>query len=127
MKLGTQTGSLVNHIMSQGSSKEPQIGDGATILCWTDRNPATVVFIDQVKNIVGVTDDSYHRLDSNGMSESQEYEYISNPNGFVRYFRKNKQNQYIQVTLNKETNRWNKTNGNNLIIGRREKYHDFSF
>lgn len=94
--------------MSQSVSKDPQIGDGATILCWTDRSPATVVFIDQVKNIVGVTDDGYLRIDSNGMSESQEYEYFSNTNGFVRYFRKNKQNQYIEVRLNKETNRWKK-------------------
>ena len=127
MKLGTQTGSYINHFMSQSVSKDPQIGDGATILCWTDRNPATVVFIDQIKNIVGVTCDSYRRIDSNGMSEDQEYEYTSNPNGFVKYFRKSKGGEYFPVVLNEKTLRWNKSSGSGLVIGRREKYYDFSF
>lgn len=37
MKLGTQTGSLINHIMSTAKARTPEIGEGATILAWTDR------------------------------------------------------------------------------------------
>ncbi len=66
MKLGTETGSLINHIMARGSVM-PEIGMGATICGWSDRYPATIV--------------------SNGMSEQQEYEYTRNTNSPVTVFR----------------------------------------
>jgi hypothetical protein len=39
-------GSLQNHIAAhslQAHSDAPAVGDGATVVLWTDRNPATVV------------------------------------------------------------------------------------
>ena len=42
MKLGSETGSLVNHLMSSSSNTEPNIGTPATLLSWTDRSAATV-------------------------------------------------------------------------------------
>jgi hypothetical protein len=42
MKLGSETGSLVNHLMSSRSNTEPNIGTPATLLSWTDRSAATV-------------------------------------------------------------------------------------
>ena len=47
MKLGTQTGSLTNHIYSRAviGQPNPEIGMGATVLCWTDRHAATITAI----------------------------------------------------------------------------------
>lgn len=126
LELGTQTGSLINHMMSMGDSKEPKIGDGATILSWTDRHPATVVSFDKKRSIVGITRDDYRRIDNNGMSECQEYEYTSNPDGPIEYYKKDKNGSWSGVFFNSETKRWNKRGGI-IIIGRRDRYHDFSF
>lgn len=127
LKLGTQTGSLVNHILSKSASKDPQIGDGATILSWSDRDPATVFFYDQKKKIVGIKEDNYKRIDNNGLSESQEYEYTSDPAGYMRYYKKNKNGGWDRVVLNSGTNRWIKSGSDVIVIGRREKYHVFPF
>lgn len=127
MNLGTQTGSLVNHIMSDGPVvQEINVGDGATILMWSDRRPATVVAIEG--NRVTIQEDKSVRVDSNGMSEMQEYEFSRNPNGCKTTFRKNKRGKWEQVRFNSETGRWNKTaDSPNISFGRRSKYHDFSF
>ena len=74
-------------------------------------------------------DDDYKRIDKNGMSESQEYEYKIRPNGGKSFFRKNEKSGFWErVTKNETTGRWNKSNsGCGIRIGEREKYHDFSF
>mgnify|MGYP001576962564 CR=1 FL=1 len=41
LRAGTQTGSLINHLMSGSKGAEPEVGMGATILGWSDRHPAT--------------------------------------------------------------------------------------
>ncbi len=43
MKLGTQTGSMTNHLMSNVKSMEPMVGMGATVLMWTDRHACTII------------------------------------------------------------------------------------
>jgi len=44
LKLGTETGSLINHVMSRMTAgPDPVAGDPATVLHWSDRDPATVV------------------------------------------------------------------------------------
>lgn len=125
MKLGTETGSLINHFMG-GSNVSPQIGMGATLLSWTDRDPATVIAYDMVKQIVTVQEDSYKRIDSNGMSEAQEYEYTPNPKGSIHNFRWGKKG-WERVTYNPETNRWKKSHSGGLHTGTRERFYDFSF
>jgi hypothetical protein len=43
MHLGTQTGSLTNHLYSRIKlPSEVKVGDGATLLGWTDRYAGTV-------------------------------------------------------------------------------------
>ena len=44
MNLGTETGSVMNHLMSRMVRGEPapRVGMGATLLSWTDRHAATV-------------------------------------------------------------------------------------
>ena len=71
--------------------------------------------------------DDYQRIDSNGLSESQEYEYTPNPNGHTRIFRKDKKGQWVQHYVNPETKRLVQSRGCGLRLGAREKYYDFSF
>lgn len=131
MKLGTQTGSLVNHLYSRAviGQPEPELGMGATLLAWTDRHPATVTdtFLVGKTRYVTVQDDDAKRLDRNGMSEAQEYEYTPNPKGRLTTFRRNKDGMWEEVEWNAGTNRWRKRGGYGLRLGERRKYYDFSF
>ena len=81
VQLGKTTGSLVNALYALESVKVPNIGDGATILSWTDRHPATVIDIEEKGKYVYVTtqEDRARRVDNNGFSENQKYLYLPNP------------------------------------------------
>ncbi len=129
MRLGLQTNSLTNHVLSRAviGQPEPVVGMGATILSWTDRSPATIIGVFRETKILHVREDSYRRMDSNGMSESQTYEYFPNPRGYVYIFRQNKQGVWEEVDYNPVTKRHKKNGGHGLRIGERSKYHDFSF
>lgn len=112
MKLGTETGSLINHVMSGSSSQAPAVGMGATLLEWTDRTACTIVAVTPCT--VTVQADNAKRIDNNGMSECQEYEYSPNPNSITMKFRKNKRGE------------WRGKHGY-LAIGYRRQYYDYSF
>lgn len=131
MKLGTQTASLTNHLYSRmvKGQPEPEVGMGATILCWTDRQAATIMLTWNEKGtrFIGVREDTAKRIDKNGLSESQTYEYQPNPDGREYIFRQEKDGRWQQVRQNQETKRWVKVNGEGLRIGSRDHYHDFSF
>lgn len=75
MKLGTQTGSLMNHLYSRGQEQEPVVGEGATVLLWTDRHAYTVREYDPKKKTVVIERCDPVRTDSYGMSDSQSYDY----------------------------------------------------
>lgn len=128
MKLGSQTGSVMNHLYSRMTVGEPElvVGMGVTFLSWTDRSPGTIVEVNMKKRYIVATDDTYKRIDDNGMSECQEYEYTTNPDGYKRYFRKDKNNQWRAMHHN-ENGRLVYSGGNGLRVGEREKYHDYSF
>lgn len=128
MKLGIETASVVNSMMSNSNQafENIEVGTGATILMWTDRKPATVIFID--KNVVGVQQDFAERVDNNGMSDCQDWKFSENKKGSVTYFRKRKDGTFEAVKKNKETGRWVKTGTSEKVrFGKREKFHDFSF
>ena len=127
LKLGTQTGSLVNHLYSRSVNGQPvpTIGMGATILNWTDRKAGTIIEVN--KTIIRVQEDNATRIDNNGMSECQEYEYTANPDGYVHTFRQDKNGMWSAVYFNEKTKRYNKSGGSGVLIGRREQYHDYSF
>jgi hypothetical protein len=123
MKLGTETGSVVNHLMSGTNGQpEPEIGMGATILQWSDRTPCTIVSVRRFKgeqkagqvSEIDAQEDKATRTDNNGMSECQRYEYERDTQGWVTTFKRNKKGTFV-------------SNVGNLRIGDRSKYHDFSF
>ena len=120
MKLGRDTGSLINHVMSLTAAPLPKVGDGATILGWTDRYPATVISVSEKE--IRVQEDFAYRTDKNGMSECQEYEYIPNPDGAITVVKR--------VGRGKAKGEWRVnglTGSNSVVFGYREKYYDFSF
>jgi hypothetical protein len=123
------TGSLINHLYSISTKNEPEpfVGMPATLLSWTDRDPCTVIEVNMKGRYIVVQEDDYRRTDSNGLSDSQSYEYTINPNGSTRIFRKNKRGEWVLHYVNSETKRLVQSRGCNLLLGRREKYHDFSF
>lgn len=131
MKPGTDTGSGINHIYSRMTkgAPEPEVGMGATILQWSDRQAATVTAVWKrgQTEYVTVQEDIAKRVDKNGMSDCQTYEYSRNPNGCQFIFRRDGQGGYDPVRWNPETGRYNKCGRGGLIVGKRDHYHDFSF
>jgi hypothetical protein len=127
MNLGTQTGSLVNHLYSRMTigAPEPVVGMGVTMLSYTDRDAGTIVEVNTKKRYIAVVEDNAKRIDSNGLSESQVYEFTPNPDGYVYYYRKDKKNQWRKCYYN-ENKRLVFGRGG-LILGKRDKYYDFTF
>lgn len=113
MKAGTETGSLINHIMSGGQQGAPKVGDGATILHWTDRTAGTVIKVSRSGKTFIVQEDTATRVDDRGMSECQTYEYTPNPNG--------------RTWVCRLTKRGYKSGGCGVRLGARDRYHDYSF
>ena len=74
LKLGKETGSLVNYIMGNNSS-EPKVGEGATVLGWTDRHAYTVTSVSEDNMSCKIRKCKAIRIDSNGISEIQDYTY----------------------------------------------------
>jgi len=111
MKLGCETGSLVNHVMTM-SKKIPVVGIGATECMYTDRKAGTVVEVGP--RHVMFQEDISKRTDKNGMSEVQSYEYARNPKAPKRMFKLTTKG-YVSDT------------GSHLAIGYRNTYYDYSF
>ena len=130
-KLGTQTASVINHIMSRSTKGQPDpvVGMGATILHWTDRDAGTItkVFAIGKDLAIEVQQDKATRTDTNGMSEMQTYAYEADPNG-ARSTWRFKAGAWKQVRYSEDTKRWRLVEaGGGLQIGVRRAYHDFSF
>jgi len=112
-------GSLQNSILGNSASKTPQIGDGGTIIMYTDRHAVTIVeVIGKAK--VRVQRDTAIRGDCNGMSDLQSWIHRVNLNGSIQTFTLRKNGRWIQEGEAMH-------NGTQLSIGKRSTYHDFSF
>jgi len=116
MRLGTETGSGVNHIMSgHVGGPRPEVGMAATILGWTDRYAGTVVWVSASGKTCRVQEDTAIRTDARGLSEWQDYTYERNPQGRVITFRLGKRG-------------WRTAGrGAGLHLGERQSYRDPSF
>ncbi len=96
--------------------KIPEVGMGATLIYWSDREPATIIQVaPNLKKIVLQLDKST-RLDNNGCSESQSYNYEPNPEGTI-YTASLRKDGVYRLTGSKQA----------VGIGYRRKYHDYSF
>lgn len=91
----------------------PAPGVGATLVMFTDRRPYTVTRVSPTGKILWATEDIAKRTDSNGMDESQTYDYTTDKTASEERF-------YL-------THRgWHGKRGR-LAVGHRRYYHDFSF
>ena len=112
-------GSLTNRLMEHCKNPEPEVGMGVTELYFSDREPYEIIEVKDDRHIT-VRALNYKRIDDNGMSESQEYEYFSNPDGYVAHLFKTKNGKWVERIGKKYScNGW--------FIGKAEKYYDYSF
>lgn len=128
MKLGTETGSFTNHILSRSTKgqPDPEVGMGCTLLQWSDRKAATIIAIEN--GIITVQEDHATRTDQNGMSDMQDYDHAPNPDGATYNFRFGKSGKWELIQKNERTGRWKKSEvSTGLLLGRRDHHHDFSF
>lgn len=107
-------GSLINRLSERSKQPKPEIGMRCTVMCYTDRHPGEVISITPSGKTIRVRELSAKRTDKNGMSECQNYEYATDPEGTIRTFRLTKRG-------------WREPGGGNgLALGRAEMYYDFS-
>lgn len=124
MSLLQPTNNLMSNIMAASKSPVPEVGMGATKLMYTDRHAGTIVAVTIRNGDVIAFDwqeDISVRVDGNGMSDSQSYEYKLNPYVAVEH-----------VTFRRRNGRWVKQgeslrNGTAFAVGYRDTFHDFSF
>lgn len=69
-----KSGSFVNWMMANNNTL-PEVGKGATKLMWSDREPYQVTWVSDDKSECIIQPINAKRIDKNGMSESQEYDY----------------------------------------------------
>jgi hypothetical protein len=110
---------MINTILANNNSL-PVLDGPATVLSYSDRYPCTVISLTDKEVIV--QEDHSRRIDSNGMSETQNYDYSRNLNGRTFTYRK--------VKSGRRKGQWREgglTDGIGIIFGTREKYYNFSF
>jgi len=98
------------------TSEFPTVGMGATISYHSDCSPATVIQVLHNGRRLVLQEDKAIRTDTNGMSESQSYDYETDLNGSIHYASLRKDGTYR--LLGGKTSIW---------LGSRRKYHDYSF
>lgn len=121
LKPSTETGSFINMMMSSNSTL-PQVGEGATILGWTDRHAYEVMSVSKDYRVVVIQQYQPERVDSLGMSDSQDYKYenLSGYNETVVW----KWGAWRKVYKRLDKTEYSKVN---IIFGVKDEYYDYSF
>lgn len=131
MKLGTQTGSLVNHLHSRATLGQPfpVVGMGATQLFWTDRHACTITNVQLVrgKTIVSVQNDRATVTSGSTHDGSAEYSFSPKTNNGESHYRCETDGRWQSVIISSSTGRWSKAGTTGLRIGERDEYIDPSF
>jgi hypothetical protein len=153
MKLGTETGSVINHLQSRAviGQPEPEVGMGVTLLHWTDRSAGTIVAVKTVGKalIIEITEDDAKVVAGSSFDGTAEYEFTSRPDASRLMYRREAngkwvrvgfkvtdyvQKEHVNVDGTKEmrtrpvmSKRLSKIGGAGLVIGQRDAYRDPSF
>lgn len=89
-----------------------EVGDGVTINLWSDCHAGTIIKRTRCK--LWIQRDTAVRVDNNGISENQEYEFYPNPNGTIyEAYWSRKHKAFFLFD-------------NSISVGRHE-YYDYSF
>jgi hypothetical protein len=115
---------MLNRIMAASTigAPEPEVGMGATELCFSDRHAYTIVEVVRFKTgkragqvkAVRAQRDKATRTDSHGMSDAQSWTFEPDPEGSVREFRLTSRGRF-------------EGGAGTLAIGYRSEYYDYSF
>lgn len=119
MKLGKDTGSLVNYVSGNSKQVEPVAGMGATLLMWSDRHACTIHKVEGKK--LWASEDSATLTSGSCQSESQTYKYTN--------INEDDASRWSLFTLRKD-GRWHRgttLSGTVLAIGYRDEYYDPCF
>lgn len=113
-------GSFMNLMSDRTVSDTPEVGTGATLIMWTDRQAGTIIWVSPNGKTVKWQRDTATRADGNGMSDAQSYEFTPNPDGKIETF-----------TL-RNNGKWKRKGdpmkgSETLLIGIRMEYYDYSF
>lgn len=131
MKLGTQTGSVINHLQARATIGQPLpvIGLGATLLLWTDRRACTITNVQLVRGrtIITVQQDWSSVVSGSAHDGSADYAFAPSPKGSEYHFRCEADGRWQSVVISRETGRWGKAGERGLRIGERDEYRDPSF
>jgi len=121
MKLGTETGSLMNHLRSNNPTP-PVVGKGATELMWTDRHAYFVNEVSEDGKMCVIEKARAIRTDDRGMCEAQDYRYERTGHTTELRFKWGKWRSQGKDAWNK--NKWYPMN---IVFGYMDEYYDFSF
>lgn len=122
LKLGTETGSIVNHLYSSRDNR-PEVGKGATELFWTDRKAWFVNSVSADGKSCEIELPKVVRTDNNGMSEIQHYRFERESNPFKLTLRYRYGSWYV-YNAKHPYKRYSKIN---IRFGFMSQYHDYSF
>lgn len=129
MKLGSETGSVINNLYSRAviGQPEPQVGMGVTVLGWTDRHPGTIVKIEKAGKyeVITVQEDKSKVISGTVFDGSAQYEYAQDTAGRLSHFRF-RNNRWEEIHKS-DKGRWVKSGGYGLRLGQRERYYDPHF
>ena len=119
-----RSGTAAVNFKKEFKDVEIKVGDGATIAYFSDRTPCTIIEIEDQGRWIKVQEDNYVRIDKNGMSDCQDYEYSRNPNGRIHTFKRTRKNKNVYTDNGVYT--WGNY-GSKLYFGYRERYYDYTF
>lgn len=115
-------GNLNNRFLERaGNNTIPQVGMGVTECLWSDRHPYEIIEVKDNRHIT-IRGLRARRIDDNGFSECQEYEYFSDPEAPVYRLYKNKKGRWVRRVGKNGVD-----NSSGWYIGRAEEYYDFTF
>ena len=118
-------GSLDNRFEEGRQYGELHVGMGATETLYSDRKPYEVVEV-ITQNKVVVSPCKWHRIDNNGMSDCQEYEYELEP--YREWTGWNGEPKNNNVVLIRTKRGWKaKGEDRRFILGVKERYYDYTF
>lgn len=113
------TNNLIGNIMGSSAQPEPKVGDGATILFWTDRVAGTIIEVSKNAKQIVVQEDKATK-NFTGMTDAQSYTYEPDPNGQTWTFTLRKNGRWVRK--GEDLYR-----GQRVSIGHRSKFYDYSF
>lgn len=92
---------------------------GCTLLYHSDRHAATIIEVVNERRIF-IQRDIATRIDSNGMSDAQDYSYQPNPEAAKEEFTLRKNGRWVKKGESAK-------NGLGIALGYRKEFYDYSF